>query len=135
MKRNVKFLIKASEGGVVGVNDNGQPFCTVHLIGSDIYHSPRLVLSFNPISGKGSLGDCIVRPDNYKWGAFEAGDGFVLMRFDFHVGWLFWAGTYPNGKAIKPCVRFSDAIRYSKAKAMVALAILNVDKKEMIHGE
>lgn len=135
MKRNVKFLIKANEGEVVCVTDNGRPYSKLLQRGSDIYQEPKLVLSFNATSGKGSLGDCIVRPDNYKWGAFEATDGIVLMRFDFHVGWLFWAGTYPNGKAIKPCVRFSDAIRYSKAKAMVAMAILNVDKKEMIHGE
>tara|TARA_R100000951_G_scaffold28237_1_gene24231 strand:- start:8551 stop:8958 length:408 start_codon:yes stop_codon:yes gene_type:complete len=135
MKRHVKFLIKADEGEVVSVTGTGRPYAKLLQRGSDMYRDPRLVLSFNPESGKGSLGDCIVRPDDYKWGAFESGDGVVLMRFDFHVGWLFWAGTYPNGKSIKPCVRFSDAIRYSKAKAMVALAILNVDKKEMIHGE
>lgn len=135
MKRNVKFLIKAIEGEVVSVTGKGNPYSKLLQRGTDIYQEPKLVLSFNPLSGRGTIGDCIVRPDDYRWGAFEAGDGFVLMRFDFHVGWLFWAGTYPNGKAIKPCVRFSDAIRYSKAKAMVALAILNVDKKEMIHGE
>ena len=135
MKRNVKFLIKADEGEVVSVTDGGLPHSKLLQRGTDIHHTPKLVVSFNSTSGKGSLGDCIVRPDNYKWGAFESGDGLVLMRFDFHVGWLFWAGTYSNGKSIKPCVRFSDAIRYSKAKAMVALAVLNVDKKETENGE
>ena len=135
MKRNVKFLIKANEGEVVCVTDNGRPYSKLLQRGSDIYQEPKLVLSFNATSGKGSLGDCIVRPDNYKWGAFEATDGIVLMRFDFHVGWLFWAGTYPNGKAIKPCVRFDEAILYeTKAAAMVALAVLNVDKKEYANG-
>lgn len=132
MKRNVEFLIKAYEGEVVSVTENGRPYSKLMRV-SDMYQDPKLVLSFNPTSGNGSLGDCIFRPENYKWGAFEAGDGVVLMRFDLHVGWLFWAGTYPNGKSIKPCVRFSDAIRYSKAEAMVALAVLNVDKKKEVN--
>ena len=135
MEHNVKFLIKALEGEVVSVNHDGLPHIKSLHRGTDIHRRSKLVVSFNPTSGKGSLGDCIVRPDNYKWGAFESGDGVVLMRFDWHVGWLFWAGTYANGKSIKPCVRFSDAIRYSKAKAMVALAVLNVDKKEIANGE
>ena len=135
MKKNVKFLIEAHEGEVVSITDEGKPYGKLLQRGTEIYRDPKLVLAFDRNTGLGTIGDCVVRPDNYKWGAFEASDGLIIMRFDFHVGWLFWAGTYPDGKAIKPCVRFDEAIRYeTKAAAIVALAILNVDKKEYANG-
>lgn len=132
--KTVTFRVPAREGQIVVPDEHGHPYTVLHF-NAFRYSDMKLVLSFNRDSSIGIVGDCVVRPTNHDWGIFETHNGFVLMRSDFHVGWLFWCGCYPNGKAIKPCVRFDDAIEYkTKASAMVALAVLNVDKKEMING-
>lgn len=134
MNENIKFRVYANEGEIV-VCEQGCVEMNLSHRPTDLYSDIKLVLAFDDKSELGTVGDCIVRPDFYKWGLFETGEGFVLMRFDFHVHWLFWAGTYPNGKSIVPCVRFADAIRYkTKAKALVALAVLNVDKEYLSYG-
>ena len=132
--KTVVFKIKARAGQIVLQDERGHADTILH---SNVFGNKKLklVLSFNHAHSIGDIGDCIVLPHKHEWGMFETQNGFVLMRCDFHVGWLFWAGTYPNGKSIVPCVRFDDAIEYkTKAAAMVALAVLNVDKKEMING-
>lgn len=131
--RTVTFRVPAREGQIVVPDGEGHPYTVLHCNASR-HADMKLVLSFNQGHSIGDVGDCIVRPREHEWGMFETQNGFVLMRSDFHVGWLFWGGCYPNGKSIKPCVRFDEAIEYkTKAEAMVALAVLNVDKKKEVN--
>lgn len=134
MKRDVTFRVRASEGQIVVTDEKGNPYTVLHCNVFN-YADLKLVLGFNKETATGTLGDCVVRPTNHDWGIFETLDGFVLVRSDFHVGWLFWSGTYPDGVSIVPCVRFDDAIQYkTKAAAMVALAVLNIIRLEKVNG-
>ncbi len=136
MQRNVEFLGVEEVGNVVLQNLEKQVVGRAYHVHnrSVNYSNSKLVLSYNPTNRKGSLGDCIVPPADFRWGAYEAGDGIVLMRFSYSVGWLFWGGTNWDGFSIKIITHLDNAIRYKQSQVKAVLAILNVDKKETSNG-
>lgn len=136
MERNVEFLYDCRVGDIVLQNLEGQVFGNAYNPPSRHvnYCKSKLVISYNPTSCLGSLGDCIVLPIGISWGAYEAEDGIVLVRFSYSVGWLFWGGTYHDGKSIRTVVRLDNATRFERSKVKAVLAILNVDFKETVSG-
>lgn len=136
MKRNVKCLFKCSEGDVIKLNMDGKPFALSYNSSQSYLRKDnmKLILSFNHLSGRCSYGDCIIVPAGSRWGAFEADDGIVLMRFSQTVGWVFWGGTYRDGYTVRTVVTLESAIRFKPSEVNAVLAILNVDKKETVDG-